>query len=52
MWTGMNLRDYFALEALNGLIKVVDAKAGTPAHLATKAYSIANCMLEEREKFR
>jgi hypothetical protein len=52
MWTGMNLRDYFALEALNGLIKVVDAKVGTPAHLATKAYAIANCMLDEREKFR
>jgi hypothetical protein len=48
----MNLRDYFALEALNGLIKIVDANVGTPAHLATKSYAIANCMLDEREKFR
>jgi hypothetical protein len=52
MWTGMNLRDYFALEALNGLIKVVDPDIGTPTHLAIKAYAIANCMLDEREKFR
>ena len=52
IWTGMNLRDHFALEALNGLIKVVDANVGTPVHLATKAYAIANCMLDEREKFR
>lgn len=58
MWTGMNLRDYFALEALNGLIK---AKQSTIAHditatgaqeYASESYAIANAMLDEREKFR
>lgn len=55
MWTGMNLRDYFALESLNALIRNVPhdpKKEIEPDTLAMLSYAIANSMLNEREKFR
>lgn len=55
MWTGMNLRDYFALESLNALIRNVPhdpKKEIEPDTLAMLSYAIANAMLDEREKFR
>jgi hypothetical protein len=55
MWTGMNLRDYFALEAVNALIRNVPhdpAKAIEPDVLAMLSYKIADAMLDEREKYR
>ena len=51
IWTGMNLRDYFALEAMNGLIKRLDLDKATNAHLAFLAYNIADYMLDERTKY-
>jgi hypothetical protein len=55
IWTGMNLRDYFALEAVNALIRNVPhdpAKVIEPDVLAMLSYKIANAMLDEREKYR
>jgi hypothetical protein len=55
MWTGMNLRDYFALESLNALIRNVPhdpKKEIEPDTLAMLSYAIANAMLDEREKLR
>jgi hypothetical protein len=52
IWTGMNLRDYFALEAMNGLIKRLDLDKATNSHLAFLAYNIADYMLEERAKYK
>lgn len=52
MWTGMNLRDYFALEALNSLIRITPADKVTEAWLANVAFKIADAMLDEREKYR
>ena len=51
IWTGMNLRDYFALEAMNGLIKRLDLDKATNAHLAFLAYNIADMMLDERTNY-
>ena len=55
IWTGMNLRDYFALESLNALIRNVPhdpAKVIEPEVLAMLSYKIADAMLDEREKYR
>lgn len=55
MWTGMNLRDYFALEAVNALIRNVPQdpeKTIEPDTLAMLSYAIADKMLDEREKYR
>ena len=60
IWTGMNLRDYFAMEAMNALIHdgVLDINNNgynnidDSPDLATCCYEIANAMLDEREKFR
>jgi hypothetical protein len=52
IYTGMNLRDYFALEAMNGLIKKLDLDKATNSHLAFLAYNIANEMLDERLKYK
>jgi hypothetical protein len=48
----MNLRDYFALEAMNGLIKRLDLDKATNSHLAFLAYNIADEMLDERLKYK
>lgn len=45
----MNLRDYFALEAMSSILRVrayKDVKA-----FAEKAYELADAMLEERNKY-
>ncbi len=58
MWTGMNLRDYFALEASHGLIEAGHFGVGPNGtgldtkELAINAYAIADAMLDEREKYR
>jgi hypothetical protein len=49
MWTGMNLRDYIAMEAMHGLLKGNHIKQ---EDIPAESYKIANGMLEEREKFR
>jgi hypothetical protein len=49
MWTGMNLRDYFALEAMHGLLEADKVKR---VDIPEEAYIIADKMLEEREKYR
>lgn len=51
MWTGMNLRDYFALETLNGLIQHSGEIENIP-YIAKYSYEVANAMLDEREKYR
>ena len=51
IWTGMNLRDYIAMEALHAMID--SGNFPTEAtKLAVHAYEVANAMLDEREKFR
>jgi hypothetical protein len=50
IYTGMNLRDYFALEALNSLLRVksyADIKK-----FAKEAYKIADAMLDERLNYK
>jgi hypothetical protein len=50
IYTGMNLRDYFALEALNSLLRVksyADVKK-----FAEEAYKIADAMLDERINYK
>ena len=52
IWTGMNLRDYFALEAMNSLIKTNPDSSITDPHLISKySYRLADSMLEERVKY-
>jgi len=50
IWTGMNLRDYIAMEALHALVD--SGFSIIPEKVAIQAYAIANAMLDEREKFR
>lgn len=54
IWTGMNLRDYFALEALNGILHYggFDNIEGEAKDFAEACYNLADAMLEEREKYR
>ena len=50
IYTGMNLRDYFALEALNSLLRVksyADIKK-----FAEEAYKISDAMLDERINYK
>jgi hypothetical protein len=50
IYTGMNLRDYFALEALNSLLRVksyADVKK-----FAEEAYKISDAMLDERINYK
>jgi hypothetical protein len=50
IYTGMNLRDYFALEALNSLLRVksyADIKK-----FAEEAYKISDAMLDERLNYK
>jgi len=50
IYTGMNLRDYFALEALNSLLRVksyADVKK-----FAEEAYKISDAMLDERLNYK
>lgn len=48
IWTGMNLRDYFALEAMHGLLE----SGHKYTKVAETAYKIADAMLDERQKYK
>ena len=54
IYTGMNLRDYFALEAMHGILENSDytGKDNQATKLANHAYLIADAMLEERQKYK
>lgn len=52
IWTGMNLRDYIAMEAMHGLLDSGGYCYDETSELAKESYAIANAMLDEREKFR
>lgn len=49
---GMSPRDWFAGQALNGLVRAMTDAHGTwnPAVVATEAYELADAMLAAREK--
>jgi hypothetical protein len=51
IWTGMNLRDYIAMEVLHAMVDSGNFPVD-PETLAKNAYEIATAMLDEREKFR
>jgi hypothetical protein len=54
IWTGMNLRDYIAMEAIHAIIDSGGwgGEKGEEQYLAESAYKIATAMLDEREKHR
>ena len=53
IYTGMNLRDYFALEALHGILQATPHNAVVdPTKLAGQTYLIADAMLDERQKYK
>lgn len=50
---GMTLRDYFAgqmLQAISGSVAAARAAGGTPDGVAETCYSMADHMLQERDK--
>ena len=49
IYTGMNLRDYFALEAMNGLLEADHVKRDD---IPKEAYRLADLMLEERQVYK
>lgn len=53
IYTGMNLRDYFALEAMNSQLRRIpwDHKWSSQ-ELAHQCYNIADAMLDERQKYK
>jgi hypothetical protein len=59
IWTGMNLRDYIAMEALHAIIDHhgfvtsidEDIDKARAQGVAYNAYLVANAMLEERTKY-
>jgi len=50
IYTGMNLRDYIAMEALHALID--SGHRVIPKSLAKDSYEISDAMLEERLKYK
>jgi hypothetical protein len=50
IYTGMNLRDYFALEALNSLLRVKSYK--DIKKFAEESYHLADAMLDERQNYK
>lgn len=46
-YNGMSLRDYFAGQALTGIL--LEHKAGNPEYFAKAAYDFADAMLKQRE---
>jgi len=50
IYTGMNLRDYFALEALNSLLRVKSYK--DVKKFAEESYQLADAMLNERVNYK
>lgn len=49
IWTGMNLRDYLALEAMHGLLEADHVKRHD---IPAEAYRLADLMLDERMKYK
>jgi hypothetical protein len=49
IYTGMNLRDYFALEAMNGLLEADHVKRDD---IPKEAYRLADLMLDERQVYK
>lgn len=49
IYTGMNLRDYFALEAMHGLLEADHVKRDD---IPKEAYRIADMMLDERQVYK
>jgi hypothetical protein len=47
-YKGMDLRDYFAAEAMHGLL--LDINSMEPEQTATLAYLYADAMMKERQK--
>jgi hypothetical protein len=55
IYTGMNLRDYFALEAMHALIEGGGGLAdnlGDVTEIAQTSYRIADAMLDERLNYK
>ena len=54
IYTGMNLRDYFALEAMHGILEnsLYTGKESEAIKLAKNAYKIADAMLDERQAYK
>jgi len=50
IWTGMNLRDYFALEAMSAIIE--SATVLKWEDIPKRSYKLADLMLEERENYK
>jgi|LakMenEpi03Aug12_release.lakeMendotaPanAssembly.Ray.scaffolds.fasta_scaffold951449_1 hypothetical protein len=50
VWCGMNLRDYFAAAALQGMLSDPDAGKVDWKDLAEEAYEAADAMLVARER--
>ena len=52
IWTGMNLRDYFALEAMNAIVRNDKEFNLDYEEISGMSYDLATAMLDEREKHR
>lgn len=54
IYTGMNLRDYFALEAMHGILEnsLYTGKESEAIKLSKSAYKIADAMLDERQNYK
>lgn len=50
VYTGMNLRDYFAAKAMQSLIAVYKDDKSIVSEYTQRAYEIADAMLKERLK--
>ena len=48
--TGMDLRDYFAAKALQGLLTTVKDEQWLPQDVAEVCYEVADSMMKAREK--
>jgi hypothetical protein len=50
----MNLRDYFALEAMHGILEnsLYTGKESEAIKLSKSAYKIADAMLDERQNYK
>lgn len=51
-FSGMDLRDYFASDAMSGFIMRGECGAGYAERVARMAYNIADAMLAERAKVK
>ena len=49
VWTGMNLRDYFALEAMHSLLEADHVRRDD---IPKEAYRLADMMLDERSEYK